>query len=113
MLGPLLFFIYINDFRLYFDQTETAHFADDTFILYSSKKLKSIETVLNTELKNVSTWLILNKLCLNLDKTEIIFFLSKQHLINYDSISIKFNGKRLIPVVYVRYLGMFIDKILS
>ena len=81
--------------------------------MYSNKKLKSVETIMNTELKKVSTWLRLNKLSLNSDKTVLIFFHSKKHLFNYDKISIKFDGKRLIPVDYVKYLGMFIDKYLS
>ena len=89
-LGPLLFLIYINDFRLCLNETDSGHFADDTFIMYSSKKLKSIETVVNTELKLVSKWLRLNKLSLNSDKTELIFFHSKRHILNYDGISIKF-----------------------
>ena len=33
-LGHLLFLIYINDFRLCIDKTETGQFADDTIILY-------------------------------------------------------------------------------
>ena len=49
-----------------------------------------------------------NKLSLNASKTELIFFHSKQQCLN-DDISIKFNGVRLIPVDYVKYLGMFID----
>ena len=32
---------------------------------------------------------------------------------NYNDISIKFNGVKLIPVDYVKYLGMYIDKYLS
>ena len=48
----------------------------------------------------------------NAGKTELIFFHSKQRCLNYN-ISIKFNGVRLIPVDYVMYLGMFIDKYLS
>ena len=39
-LGPLLFLIYINDFRLCLDKTETGHFADDTFIMFSKNKNK-------------------------------------------------------------------------
>ena len=55
-LGPLLFLIYINDFRFCLDKTETGHFADDTYIFYGSNKLKTMETVVNTELKLVSNF---------------------------------------------------------
>ena len=64
-LGPLLFLLYINDFRLCLERTSCGHFADDTFIVYNSKKAKTIETVINTELKEVIKWLRLNKLSLN------------------------------------------------
>ena len=112
-LGPLLFLIYINDFRLCLERTESGHFADDTFILFSSAKLGSIESVVNFELKLASKWLKLNKLSLNADKTKLIFFRSKQHPLNYNQIFIKFNGVKLMPVDHVKYLGMYLDKYLS
>ena len=74
LLGPLLFLIHINDFFLFLSKTNCGHFADDTFIVYNSKKAKTIETVINTELKEVIKWLRLNKLSLNAGKTELIFF---------------------------------------
>jgi len=43
--------------------------------MFSSKKLKTIETVVNHELKLVSKWMNLNKLSLNTDKTKLFFFL--------------------------------------
>ena len=52
-LGPLLFLIYINDFRLCLSKTSSGHFADDTFIIFNSKKAKTIEIVINTDLKEV------------------------------------------------------------
>ena len=112
-LGPLLFLLYINDFRLCLEKTSCGHFADDTFIIYSSKKLKTIETVINTELKQVIKWLGLNKLSLNTAKTELIFFYSKRRPIDFNSISIRFNGIKLSPVDHVKYLGMYLDSHLS
>ena len=109
-LGPLLFLLYINDLRLCLSETSCGHFADDTFIVFNSKKPKTIETVINYELKKVSKWLRLNKLSLNAAKTEVIFFQSKRHSLDYDKISIKMNGFKLTPVDYIKYLGMYIDK---
>ena len=112
-LGPLLFLIYINDFYLCLSQASCGHFADDTFIIYNSKKAKTIETVVNTELKEVIKWLRLNKLSLNAGKTELIFFHSSRHTLDYDKVFINFNGVRLVPVDYIKYLGMLIDKNLN
>ena len=105
-LGPLLFLIYINDLRMCLSKTSCGHFADDTFILFHSKKPKTIETIVNTELKEVVKWLRLNKLSLNAAKTELIFFRSNKHPLNYDNISIKMNGLKLTPVDYIKYLGI-------
>ena len=113
-LGPLLFLLYINDFRLCLTESSSGHFADDTFIIYNSKKLKTIETVINYELKQVIKWLRLNKLSLNAGKTELIFFHSNSNRnVNFDDIYINFNGIRLTPVDFVKYVGMFIDKFLN
>ena len=112
-LGPLLFLLYINDFRLCLTDASSGHFADDTFIIYNSKKLKTIETVINFELKQVIKWLRLNKLSLNAGKTELIFFHSSSKKIDLSNVFINFNGIRLNPVDFVKYLGMFIDKYLN
>ena len=79
-------------------KTESGHFADDTYILFGSDKLGTIESTVNCELKLVSRWIRLNKLSLNTKKTELIFFRSKQHLLNYADITIKFNGRYNPPV---------------
>ena len=82
--------------------------------MYNSKKLKSIETVINHELKQVNKWLRLNKLSLNASKTELIFFYpTSMKSLNFDQTYINFNGIRLKPVDFVKYLGMYIDKHLN
>ena len=103
---------HINDFGFCLSQADTGNFADDTYILFGSKNLKTIETVMNHELKLASTWLCLNRLSLNEGKTELILFHSKKHKPQTD-ISRKLNGKKLTPVDCVKYLGIYIDKHLS
>ena len=57
-------------------KTESGHLADDTFTLFGSDKLGTIESTVNYELKLVSRWLRLNKLSLNTKKTELTYIFS-------------------------------------
>ena len=50
-LGPLLFLLYINDLQLSMNKSTASHFADDTCITYADKKMKSLEVILNQDLK--------------------------------------------------------------
>ena len=82
--------------------------------MYNSLKLKTIETVVNTELKEVTKWLRLNKLSLNVEKTEPFFFHPPpHHKHDYSNYSIKLNGTKIEPVNSVKYLGMYIDRHLN
>ena len=56
VLGPLLFLLYINDIYTTSTQFKFHLFAEDTNLLYADKNLKSLETILNTELVKVSDW---------------------------------------------------------
>ena len=112
-LGPFLFLLYINDLRFAVKDSISSHFADDTCILYASNKLKSIETVLNCDLKLASDWLNANRLSLNVDKSKLLIFKSKQRKFNKDSISIKLGGVKLTPTDNVKYLGLHLDQNLS
>ena len=73
--------------------------------MYNGKKLKTIETVANTELKQVSKLLSSDKLYLDTGKSELLFFQSRRHLLSYNNISIKFCGKKLFSVDQIKYLG--------
>ena len=73
-LGPLLFLLYINDLQSVFSKSIAHHFADDTNLLFPAKKLGTIESVINHELKLLVQWLQSNKLSLNETKTELIIF---------------------------------------
>ena len=111
-LGPLLFLIYINDLHKIFTKATIHHFADDTNLMFSSKKLGTIESVVNHELKVLVQWLRSNKLSLNETKTELIVFRSSQNHVPR-KIDIRFNKYRLKPTKQVKYLGIFFDEVLS
>jgi hypothetical protein len=49
-------------------------FADDTNLLYAGKSLKSLESVVNSELIKVYIWLTANKLTLNVKKSNYVIF---------------------------------------
>ena len=112
-LDPLLFLIYINDLRFSLKSSVANHFADDKCITQQSKKLKTMESELNHYLKLCTEWLNANRLSLNIDKTKLVIFYSKEKCLDYSDISIKLIKVKLNPTDNVKYLGIFLDKNLS
>ena len=74
MLGPLLFLIYINDLPNISNILQFYLFADDTNIYYEADNLVNLESTINKELKKLRIWLIVNRLSLNIDKTNFVIF---------------------------------------
>ena len=77
VLGPLLFLIYINDLPNISKKLSFFLFADDTNIYYESSNLKELELTVNKELKLLSLWLNLNRLALNVSKTNFVIMVGK------------------------------------
>ena len=65
---------YIHDIYLCSNKLGFYLFADDTNLLYADKDLKSLESVVNTELTNVCDWLNANKLTINDKKSNFVVF---------------------------------------
>ena len=55
-------------------------FADDTSVSYASDSLDEIQNVINSELKNLNSWLTANRLSLNITKTEFMIIGSRQRM---------------------------------
>lgn len=53
-------------------------FVGDTKLLYADKGLKSLETVVNTELKNVCDWLNADTITINVKKSNFVVFRPRQ-----------------------------------
>jgi retron-type reverse transcriptase len=80
VLGPLLFLLYINDLPSISDKLRFFLFADDTNIYYESKDLIELEKTVNSELKKLCLWLNLNRLALNVGKTNFVIFRANKPL---------------------------------
>ena len=80
ILGPLLFLIYINDFCSICKHTMPILFADDANLFSSGKDIRTLENNINNELLNISLWLKVNKLSLNIKKTHYMVFCRRKRL---------------------------------
>ena len=79
VLGPLLFLIYINDLPNISEKLSFL-FADDTNIYYESDNLQELEKTVNGELKKLCLWLNINRLALNVGKTNFVIFRANKKL---------------------------------
>ena len=111
VLGPLLFLLYINDLCNTSNILKYILFADDTSLFLSHKNISKLQTVLNTELIKISKWLYMNKLSLNIGKTQYMVF-TKKH-VNLDDISIKLAGSEIKHETSLKFLGITIDQNLT
>ena len=112
VLGPLLFLIYVNDLPNVSKQLKFYLFADDTNIYCDGDTLTNLAKIVNKELKSVKRWLDVNRLSLNISKTNYIIFHSTTMKIPED-ISIKIGRKHLTKAKYVKFLGLLLDENLS
>ena len=64
-LGPLLFLIYINGLPNSSQKLGFIIFADDINVFASTRDLKSLEHLMNSELTKVKRWCDVNKLSIN------------------------------------------------
>ena len=108
---PLLFLIYINDLPNISSKLKIFLFADDTNIYLDSHDPKTLEKEMNKELSKLYDWLGINRLSLNITKTNFVLFHSINKPKSY--ITIKINKKAIEEVKYVKYLGVLIDSHLT
>ena len=106
VLGPLLFLLYINNLPNISKHLKFFFFADDTNIYYVANDLKNLEKKINKELQKLYEWLCVNRLTLNISKTNFIIF----HAINKPKVpvTILINKIAIEETKYVKYLGILI-----
>ena len=99
--------IYINDLCLVCKYTSAILFADDTNLFSSGKDLKTLERTTNNELSNISLWLKVNKLSLNIKKTHYMIFCRRKQL--YHNVKLLIDWQAIDEVQNNKFLGIIID----
>ena len=116
LIGPLLFLIYINDLPNCLSKALPRMYADDTSISIAASSLPELESALNTELTYLHEWLNVNKLSLNIAKTELMLIGSRQRLsatTTGHSFTVQIKGHEIDRVPHTKSLGVHIDQNLS
>ena len=112
-LGPLLFLIYINDLPQAVQDSTVSMYADDTSLCYQSHDLTRLNKAINSDLKQLGTWLQDNKLSLNVAKTHSMLISTKQKQNSLKSqnkdLDLKIRDNDLEVVKKTKYLGVQID----
>ena len=113
IVGPLLFLIFINDLHNVSEKLFFILFADDSNLLLSGTDVNDLCKQMNHELTNVVNWFKLNKLCLNVKKTNFMIFSAKNKPYSGSELSISVDNVPVDLVYQTKFLGVFIDSKLS
>ena len=78
ILGPLLFLVFTNDLHIVSSVLSCILFADDSNLLISGTNHKQIIKIMKGEFEKITWWFKSNNLCLNINKTNFMFFCSQK-----------------------------------
>jgi hypothetical protein len=110
VLGPSLFILYVNDMCKASNILKAILFADDSNLFLYGHNIKDMCDVVSNELNYLNQWFAVNKLSLNVSKTNFMIF-SKTNINEDYTVSInKVNIKR---VYMTKFLGVNIDSQLN
>ena len=115
VLGPILFLLYINDLPESVLSSIVDIFADDTTLSVSNCTLETIVNCLNSDLLNIENWCVSNKMCVNPEKTKIMYFSSqrKANCISEAASSVQYNGSSIEKSMSEKLLGVTLDTTFS
>ena len=113
VLGPLLFIIYTNDINSCLDECISILFVDDATVVIKGKYINQLFQKMTEELYKLIEWFNVNKLSLNLTKTNCMLIKSHTEA-NLPAIPELKIGSNVIKLVkHTKFLGMHIDDCLN
>ena len=105
-MGPKLFIMYINDICKVSKVFTFILFADDTNILCCDRDLNELVMMINNGLEQLQVWFSVNRLSLNVTKTNYMIFGNRKLTAD---ISVKINKEIINRVNATTLLGVMID----
>ena len=102
-MGPLICIIYMNNICNVSELLYTIMYADDTSVIMSGNDLKSLIQSVNSKLCLLNTWLKVNKLSLNVNKTYYLVFHRARIKVDNDN-SIRMNDSIINSASHLNYL---------
>ena len=101
ILGPALFILYVNDMCNVSKSLKSILFADDTNLFYAGKDLNEVCELVSRELNILHMWFQVNKLSLNVAKTNFMIFGNKRYEENY---MVSINGMNINGCMLLNFL---------
>ena len=110
----VLFLIYVNDMPKCLGYGTARLFADDTNLTFTSCSLPVLQNKMSNDLNEIAAWLNVNKLTLNLLKTDFMLIGSRQRIAALDgNIELSLSNTDVRQVESTKCLGVNIDKNLT
>jgi hypothetical protein len=112
ILGPTLYLIYVNDFKLSINDCHSTKYADDTSLLVTESQEISLQDSAKLVLDKIKIWFSSHKLIMNESKTNVIHFSSSKDVNELIEVIVD-DETILTPCDHTKFLGLYIDSKLN
>ena len=113
VLGPLFFLVYVNDLQGTLNECGLKLYADDTVLYQSGLNWQEAANKLQPSLDQFMHWSAVNQLTLNVNKTKLMVFGSRNKVKKAKHAVVRANGQALQLVPSFKYLGILLDSTLT
>lgn len=109
-LGPLLFTLFVNDLPMHVTNGRCSMYADDTIIYCYDANIECRTDSMNDTLDHVNKWYKVNRLVLNVSKSNSMLIRSNLENSNVANFKVYLNETTLNGLPSTNYLGVYIDQ---